>query len=372
MLLPAHEFCVTLFKEHIENDGVIYTVEMQKQRLRWIDIAKAMAILFVVFGHTARAGVLQEFVYSFHVAAFFLLAGMTCNAEDIACRIKRDFMRIMIPYYCFGLISIGIFALLGRFAADRFAMEVDVSVWNNLAELLYACPKGNRMKFNMPLWFLPCLFAVKLMYYALHALWRGKQTGILFSSAVLAAVGFIYVRLVGIPLPFNLSVGLKMLAFFALGRSTFLAWPNISKHISTRKCALFLGVGLLAVAFAVAWFSPKVNYSGDTFPHIPSFLVTALLGGFGTCFAAMAIHRSTVLEYVGKRTLAILLMHKFPVLLFQTVGPLKTVLAQGETLTGTLAALAVSVIAVALCLAAEWVITRYLPFLFGTPRKKEN
>ena len=195
-------------------------LQQEKKRIGWIDIAKAMAILLVVWGHTLRGGDAQRVMYSFHVATFFMLSGMTCRVRDVARQMRTDFVRIMVPYYIFGVISIGVFLVLGGFAADQLDMSTQPSLWDNLLELLVACPKGNRMKFNLPLWFLPCLFVTKMLYYALVKCCKGKQGYVMGGSALLAALSFVYTRLVGVSLPFNLSVACKMLFFFALQSAT--------------------------------------------------------------------------------------------------------------------------------------------------------
>ncbi len=335
------------------------------KRIAWIDIAKAITIFLVVFGHTLRGGVAQQIVYSFHVVVFFLLSGMTCKADKLKKRIKNDCLRIMLPYYIFGLISILIFFFLGKFVADQFAMDVNTSLGNNLWGLLYACPIGGRMNFNMPLWFLPCMFATKMLYYALYKLSHGKQIIILAVSVMLFSFGVVYSRLNGPALPFSFSVTLKMLIFFAIGRSFFLWLHTIKKwHISKSK-AFVLGIILLVVTVFVAWVSPKVDYTSDRFPNILLFLITALAGSIGICFISMVIGRCNVLEYVGKATLAILAMHKFPVLLFQTIGPMKVPLTQYDSAIGIMLAILVSAIAILLCLVVEWYIRRYIPFMLG-------
>lgn len=337
----------------------------EKKRIGWIDIAKAFAIFLVVIGHVFRGGDTQRIIYSFHVAAFFALSGMTCHVRDIKVHIKNDLLRIMVPYYIFGLISILVFVVLGQFAAGALQLEAETSLWANLWDLLRACPKGNRMKFNMPLWFLPCLFVTKLMYYALHKCCRGKHLWIVGGSSVLAALGFVYTRIIGISLPFNLTVAVKMLLFFSLGRVAF-QW--ISKRETTtlpRFLRLMMGVVCLALIAVIAWYSPKINYSGDTFPHILSFMATALLGSAGLCLLAMGIGACRPLEYVGKNTLPILLMHKFPILFFQTIGPLTGVLEDYTSPLNIIAAIGVSLLSIALCLFAAWIIKRWMPFLLG-------
>ena len=336
-----------------------------KNRIQWIDIAKAIAILLVVFGHTLRGGAMQKVVYGFHMPVFFMLAGMTCRTTQIASRMRKDFLRIMVPYYVFGLASILIFAVLGSVAADRLAMDVDTSFGKNLLELLVMNPKGGRMKFNLPLWFLPCLFAVKCLYYGLVKLFQDSQGKILIASLVLCVIGFVYTAVGGPSLPFNFSVALKMMAFFAFGQWLTRLTGNGRVRFPGGWLNCIPGILLLGLAGLVGWFAPVVNYSGDTFPDVIAFFITSVSGSFGICLVSMAIEKCKILEYVGKNTLAILVMHKFPVLLFQTVGPLKEPLSWYDDPAGVLCALAVSVVAIGMCLAVGWFINRFLPFLFG-------
>ena len=75
----------------------------------------------VAFGHTLRGGAGHQAVYAFHVPAFFFLAGMTYRRETpIGTQLKKDARSLLIPYAVFGLISILIYALLGKIA-DSFA-----------------------------------------------------------------------------------------------------------------------------------------------------------------------------------------------------------------------------------------------------------
>ena len=340
-------------------------MDKSKQRVAWLDIAKALTIFCVVLGHTLRGGMCQTIVYSFHVATFFFLSGMTCKGESFGKCIKNDFIRIMIPYYCFGFISICIFYLLGEFAAGKFELDVNTSFFGNLWELIYACPKGNRMKFNMPLWFLPCLFVTKLLYYTLQKLCKGSYIAVLLSSFACACLGFLYVRFVGLRLPFNISVALKMLAFFTLGRSFYLILPSLENIVISKSKTLFIGIILLLITSVIAVFSPKVNYSGDTFPNIASFLVTATLGSLSMCFVSMGISRNKLIEYTGRHTLGILVMHKFPVLLFQIVGPFALWLEKPDSLMGIASAMIATVITIVLCLLVEKLISKFLPFVLG-------
>ena len=343
-----------------------------KQRLTWLDIAKAITILLVVFGHTLRGGIAQKIVYAFHVATFFLLSGMTCKTDNLKIRIKNDILRILVPYYSFSICSILIFLLLGKFAAGKFDLEINNSLGYNLVGMLYGCPTRGGLKYNTPLWFLPCLFATKMVYYGLSKICREKPLPIFLCSLVLAAGSFVYTRLGGPGLPFNLSVSLKMLLFFSLGRIFFMWLPSVKESLKSGFLPIILGIIMLAVTGVVAVFSPKMDYASDTFPNIVTFLITTLLGSFGVCFLSMGIGKCKWIEYVGKTTLSILVMHKFPILVFQTIGPQKALLAQYNSPVGIGLAVVVSVVTIVLCLIADWIIRRWLPFLLGDFSRKSQ
>lgn len=333
-----------------------------KQRVTWLDIAKAITIFLVVFGHVLRGGTAQKIVFSFHVATFFLLSGMTCKTDNLKARIKNDFLRIMVPYYSFSILSIIIFRFLGDFAASRFSLDVDTSLWHNLVGMLYACPVNHYLKYNLPLWFLPCLFTTKMLYYVLCRLCRENQPQVFLCSLLLAALSAIYSRFIGTGLPFNLSVAAKMLVFFSLGRIIFSRLTLIR-----RRCpAMLSGILLLLATSVIAAVLPRIDYASDYFPNYLTFSATALMGSLGVCFISIGLCSNRAFEYVGKSTLSILVMHKFPVLLFQTVGPQKTILEKYDSIAGIAAAVAVSLFSIGLCLIADWLIRRYFPFLLGS------
>ncbi|WP_278969986.1 acyltransferase family protein [Megasphaera elsdenii] len=63
-----------------------YTLDRQPDRLfnidlnrvGWIDVAKGIAIVLVIIGHTVQfGGGTRNFIFSFHMPLFFLLSGFT-------------------------------------------------------------------------------------------------------------------------------------------------------------------------------------------------------------------------------------------------------------------------------------------------------
>lgn len=327
-------------------------------RIHWIDIAKGICMILVVLGHTMRGGPVWHAVYGFHVAAFFFLTGMTCGTG----KIRTDIRRILVPYYCFGLFSIAVFAVAGKAAASLYGIPANTALMTNLVHLLCGNGADRAMLFNTALWFLPCLFLTKLLYYGADRLCRGVQLLILTVCATLGILGYLYTRYQLPTLPFSASVALKMLPLLALGRFFRLQrW-----EIHSRRAGLALGILLLAAACLLALRLPKVNYSDDLFPNMGGFCATALLGTGGVLLLSMGIGRNQVLEYLGRNTLAIMVMHKFPVVLLQMVQPFRGILQQNQTLAGHLmGGIPAVILSIAVCLLAAQIIKTYVPVLLG-------
>lgn len=78
---------------------------MVKNRVEWLDVAKAFGIFAIYLGHFGdAAGAAYHFVFSFHIALFFFLSGCTENLnrhnsirKDIAGIVKS----LLFPAYFF-------------------------------------------------------------------------------------------------------------------------------------------------------------------------------------------------------------------------------------------------------------------------------
>lgn len=94
---------------------------MGKQRIEYVDSAKAILILLVILGHILitlnpeyNKPVLvsaQVFIYTFHVPAFFIIHGVLFDNEkwknkSIFCFLRRKVKTLIIPYVFFEVIGI--------------------------------------------------------------------------------------------------------------------------------------------------------------------------------------------------------------------------------------------------------------------------
>lgn len=89
---------------------------MLKKRFNEIDVAKAIGIFCIVFGHTLTDGWVREFLYAFDVPVFFLLSGLVFKFNpNWADFLKKKFFRLYLPYFVVSVLSLVIFLVASQF-----------------------------------------------------------------------------------------------------------------------------------------------------------------------------------------------------------------------------------------------------------------
>lgn len=74
-----------------------------RKRIEYVDVAKGIAILCVVAGHTFAAydpGSLQnKFIYSFHMPLFFILSGFFYKPQEFKKAFWKKVKSLLVPYF---------------------------------------------------------------------------------------------------------------------------------------------------------------------------------------------------------------------------------------------------------------------------------
>lgn len=139
-----------------------------KLRIEWIDVAKAIAIILVIVGHSvAFGGVTRNLIFSFHMPLFFILAGYTKRTVSDLAGFKKvfihSFKRLIVP-----LLFIEVFALIYQFAANSDHSLTQVFHYAKIygERLLWASGvvHNGHLALGMP-WFIISLFWGNLIFY---------------------------------------------------------------------------------------------------------------------------------------------------------------------------------------------------------------
>ena len=341
-----------------------------KQRIGWVDSAKAMGIIAIVLGHALSDCGLKTYLFSFHVAFFFFLAGVTFSGgkkrftEFIFSSVKR----ILVPYLIFAFISVLIYVLLGRASSELIGVAVDgdFSFKTNMLGFLWGSGKTEHMKANLPLWFLPCLFAVELMCFGIQKLANrfsrlGSSKFILACALIIGSAGYLNMRFLHVEkLPFGFETALNLLPFFALGMALRPFEGSLRAAVERRRAVLVVSAAVLAVlGIYISSLNGFVNYFRDSYGR--SFLlfwVGVLCSGAAWSAVAVLFEKCRLLNYIGRRTMPILLMHKMFIVFFQILVSLLPI----DGLILLLVQAAYAILSVCLCIIAARIIERFVPF----------
>lgn len=75
-------------------------------RKHWIDIAKGIAIVLMVLGHTSIPDTLSRFIFAFHMPLFFMASGYTSNWDkyDVCYFIRHKIRTILLPFTLYSIV----------------------------------------------------------------------------------------------------------------------------------------------------------------------------------------------------------------------------------------------------------------------------
>ena len=229
---------------------------MTEERYDFIDIAKGVGILAVVWAHILLVGWTHKIIYAFHMPLFFFISGFLFNENKYpsfhAFLVKR-IKRLIIPYSIYSIVTWGIWALFRYVRHDMVK-----SYWMPLLQTVIAQGSGTYLVHNSALWFIPCLLAVEIMYFHIMKLGWKKAMVVCWGFAILEMVLAHYLGKAYLDnMPWNLDAAFLALPFYSVGNTMkkYLNWVNNENiHISLR---MFFVVVLIFVTVFLS------NYYGE-------------------------------------------------------------------------------------------------------------
>lgn len=335
----------------------------------------ALFLVFIPFrGFWSRTLGLSELalwlMFAELLTLFFFLLGYTFKYNrSLKNYIKSRFKRTMIPYYIWAIISIAIFLVMVWFISVD-STEASLSLRKNLIGMLYGNSRTIYMKWNQPLWFIPCMNLTLLLVWLIEFIKIkytkcGNVTFRATTCLISTVVGVLMRMLVDIKFPFQFESAVLMVAFVELGM--IFREDKFVEQI----CKFRYGVFVDCVLFLIGIITVNINgvagvrtYNYGKYPLL--FCVSA--GALTVCMALIScrIQHNHILEKMGQISFPILLMHKFPILFFQLVLPItRDLLAKPDTAVGLLSSFVVVCITIGLCYVGTIIIRRIAPVIVG-------
>lgn len=289
--------------------------KIQKERLNYIDAARGIGILMVIFGHLDFP-YLSQWIYTCHMPLFFFLSGMVFSADkySFSTFIKKKIKGIIVPYFALGLGIWIFFSIV--YLCDHNPPDF---VANAIASPLEMMIQFLIQRHYWTVWFLACLFFANLILFSEFKITKSKTPYLLGCSVLICICAFVYYRLGGDTLPWNIDTACVAQLFMCLGylfrknsKSINLFSIVVQKSVTGKKIILTSCFAVVNIVFMILGI--KFGGTGlDMSVHIyGNELFTMLSALFGTLFVMSVsafLSNLRPLTYLGQNTMLLFAWH---------------------------------------------------------------
>lgn len=229
------------------------------QRIDTFDIMKFIGIIMVIVGHMTEH--FREFMFSFHMPLFFIIAGYFYHKRDIAESFRLDVRHLVYPYLLTAAAVFLTYALCSTFKEGIGLKHWFIAMCYGSGATDHTSPLLAHVPAIGAIWFLLALFWCKNVFNVIaHYLKHWFVASILVSLAAIALDQYV------INLPWAVLPGAGAVMFYAIGY-------YIRQHAGFGKIN-----PLLATLCILAWVVSFLNFGLICMVrcYYPSFLINVV------------------------------------------------------------------------------------------------
>lgn len=155
---------------------------------------------------------------------------------------------------------------------------------------------------------MPCLFFVEVFLLFLSKLEAGKyiSIGIAF---VLMGLSCLYFRIIDYKMPWRADIAISILPLVMLAQALCGGFLKFTEQRNLKMDCL-LAILAFTMSLSIIWFDVKINLFAYQYPTPFYLLYICPLGGILLFTIASKYIRSQIMEYIGKNSLTIMLVHE--------------------------------------------------------------
>lgn len=343
-------------------------------RIKYIDIARGIAMLCIVLGHLGNSQI-NRFVFTFHVPIFFFITGYFINKKlKIMEFIKNKSRTLLIPYACTCIVII----LLG--GLEYLLFDGIVAAKKAIVDWTYASIYGAGDTYTDPfyikaigaIWFLWATFWGSIFLRSILNLKKGTR---ILMVLLLFFIGYWSRKLFWFPL--SIQAGCCATLFMYLGHLLQDIKEPLKKFTIESKAAL----SILALA---AWISFIKDFQSFWLVHCDIGRgVIDIIGCICGCYIIMifskyieqhTVHFANGLSFLGRYSLFMLCIHmiEMDILPWERVRKILVIFGMPESLWLILVIIGKFLIIIpATIVFSKWNFTRKL-FGFSSIKVEEK
>ncbi len=305
-------------KEKVSCKDIITVDTQNKQkngRVKYVDIARGIAIISMVMGHTIQ-GLSHEIVYSFHMPLFIILSGMFYKERNFKETIKNIFFKLILPYVICTLVvevlTCKYMALMGYYIID-WLRQISFSVlkWGNKFSI-------ENVTSLSALWFMPMLAGVRLIFRYLKKASKGDSVKLIFLVALISYLGYV-LGINGYLFPFSIDVSMFCVAFYYIG---YILRQNerLDKILKNKKILLIISaIWIIAIVYNGFDLGGR-RYTNGAFLILTSTCGTIMILKISQLIEKYLKYLGDAFAWYGKNSMFILAFHYIESKIFNYSG----------------------------------------------------
>ncbi|MBR1681649.1 acyltransferase family protein, partial [bacterium] len=259
--------------------------------LLYIDILKAIGILFVISGHVfGFDNKFSVYIHSFHVPLFFFISGYLFHNYNVKNFISKRFKRLILPYFGYGILNFLLCILLFK-NFDYKGFIASLFLYNNEPSIPVVGA----------LWFLTGLFFANVIFFFINKI---------FAKYALIPI-FLIVGLemfFKLKLPYSIDTAIFMLPIIYVGyKFRNFEWKFKPFH------EFLIAAFILALTFFTIFLNGDVNTRTNTYENLILFYFNAIFVSVGYYYLAKFLENlkyMNILGEIGKYSLELMCIHQ--------------------------------------------------------------
>ncbi|WP_342526300.1 acyltransferase family protein [Chryseomicrobium sp. FSL W7-1435] len=315
---------------------------MAKKRIHWLDAAKGFLMILVVLGHYPHdmPFPLIQYIYWFHMPAFFLLSGIffkeVYSLKEAKGALTKRFMQLLFPYFFFLLAITTI-----RYSIELATFNFD---WRWYTEDFVKILIGGRFARGAygVIWFITTLY-FSYVIFTLLTLYAKRYTqwlilALLYTIAHIQS--FWAMDVVGgepdqasqtIPMLWNLDVAFIAVVYFAIGSYLKQFWLEVPHRTGI---AAVVVTAVAVITDRLGWIDYHLSLKFLRYNHffLDLIIPIAMIIVFVWVFQLLAAKwQMKPLQFIESHSIAIMYLHIFTYMVLNDyflLGPI------GFTITG--------------------------------------
>lgn len=326
-------------------------------RLIQFDILKGLGILLVILCHAGFGGVGRIFIYTFHMPLFFFASGMFYKSRPFMDYLIKNIKQLIIPYLFFA-VTIFIknsYSISKSYIGDIHAFMMSISDCFDHIDIMN---EADGYLFQS-IWFLICLFIVRILYYVIDIIAKGNYGTMLIGSSVFYILGFL-LQIYMINLPLFVDTAFSCVLFYNLGAIYY------QKRLYEKEIPFWIPFISLFLCFMFCYkVKPIVEIKGNLYPIYLIFISIIPILSLSCISRKLADFKDRfIVHYFEKAGICSICILGFHNQLFYVIGSVFKLSKWPQELCSIKIILLVLFTTI-IVFGLERLICRYAPFLLG-------